>query len=381
MGKYIIVAPYFPPDRTVATVRMASFVKYILKNSDEVVLVTNKKDVPLTIVDSNLCYVFVDVDTEGSGLKVFNANSQSYLSSVAEVMKKNIVDGVIVSMGPFYTYQIASLAKSNNIKCIMDFRDPWVFDYRDAKSFFKIRNILGLLAKIPKERVCVKAATLVTTVTEGWLKTFQKLYPSMKNKFKLIENGYDDALLETIKFNDKSNHDISRSKLTLGVFGKLFYYTERYSELFLRAIKKMDIDGICIKQIGTREENTDSLLEKFELPKDIIRSTGFMNYIEGICELDESDVFLIIDGRKNAIGTKIYDYIYLGKPILYIGPKKAAISSIIGKLDNGVVCSSIEEIEEAVKSFMNGIQTTRITGKDYSRTRQNERMYELLKQM
>ena len=44
MGKYIIVSPSFPPDKTVATVRMSSFVQFILSHNEEVIIVTNKKD-------------------------------------------------------------------------------------------------------------------------------------------------------------------------------------------------------------------------------------------------------------------------------------------------------------------------------------------------
>ena len=378
MGKYIIVSPSFPPDKTVATVRMSSFVQFILSHNEEVIIVTNKKDECMPINHSMLTYVFVEGNTTGSGLEVFNSNSQMYLNAVANILKYATINGILVSMGPFYTYRIALLAKQYSVKCVMDFRDPWVFDYRDAKTFFNFRNLIGLIAKISKERQCVHAASIVITVTEGWINTFRKFYPNEKNKFYLVENGYDDVLLNSIELTNEQekNEEI----ITFGVFGKLFYYTEKYSGIFLDALSKCGAENFFIKQIGNREDRTDILLENYKIPKSKVFCTGFMNYVDGIRELNNSDVLLIIDGRKSAIGTKIYDYIYLGKPIVYVGPRNTAISSIVKKLDNGFVCSNIQEMERAFSSLKNGIPQKRKGNNDYSRTKQNERLYGLLKQ-
>ncbi len=342
MGKYIIVSPSFPPDKTVATVRMSSFVQFILSHNEEVIIVTNKKDECMPINHSMLTYVFVEGNTTGSGLEVFNSNSQMYLNAVANILKYATINGILVSMGPFYTYRIALLAKQYSVKCVMDFRDPWVFDYRDAKTFFNFRNLIGLIAKISKYLLYFQSASIVITVTEGWINTFRKFYPNEKNKFYLVENGYDDVLLNSIELTNEQekNEEI----ITFGVFGKLFYYTEKYSGIFLDALSKCGAENFFIKQIGNREDRTDILLENYKIPKSKVFCTG-------IRELNNSDVLLIIDGRKSAIGTKIYDYIYLGKPIVYVGPRNTAISSIVKKLDNGFVCSNIQEMERAFSSL------------------------------
>lgn len=94
-----------------------------------------------------------------------------------------------------------------------------------------------------------------------------------------------------------------------------------------------------------------------------------------------ADVLMIIDVRANAIGTKIYDYIFLGKPIVFVGPRKTQFADMVGKISGNYVCSTAEEVENA---FMDILATrvkktsTETNIKDYARSSQNERWWRLL---
>ena len=95
-------------------------------------------------------------------------------------------------------------------------------------------------------------------------------------------------------------------------------------------------------------------------------------------------VLMIIDVRANAIGTKIYDYIFLGKPIVFVGPRKTQFADMVGKISENYICSTTEEVEDAFTNILAGHvkkTSTETNIKDYARSSQNERWWKLLNEV
>ncbi len=372
----LIVSPIFPPDKSVGAVRMASLVRYLLK-TETVTVLTNKKEKDPSFDKASYC--FVELLEEGSYFKRFKENQKRYCEVLKSLCTKTKFDIVLVSGGPFYTFEIAKLAKELGIPCILDFRDPWFFDYRDFKSFFAPKRFISRMWELPMERKTVKLANKIVTVTPNWVSTFKKLYPTHKNKFCLIENGYDDELLKNIDLNVTKTQ---KSKFTLAVFGKMFYYTEKYSKIFLSGMYEFQND-VELVQIGNKESNADALLSECDISSEVLKATGFLNYDEGIRYLYRADAFVIIDVRKAAIGTKIYDYIYLNKPIIYVGPKNTVLAEMVSKFANGFVCSNSKEVSSAIKRIkFESISLLDVGDKSvaYARNEQNKKWKDLLKE-
>ena len=370
--RVLIVAPYFPPYKSVGALRMASLARYLLLHGIETDILTNTVDGEAEI---EATYHYVDIKNTGEKYYTrFKRNQMEYCEAFRKVCGNRHPDVVIVSGGPFYTFRIAQYAKESGLPCILDFRDPWIFEYRGAKSFFTVRNLISKFIELPWEREAVHAATCVVTVTDGWKKNFEKAYPFSKSKFMVIENGYDDALLQSISL-DAPRHS---KKITLAAFGKLFYYTQEYSKVFLNAYRKLQ-DRVDLMQIGQKETKSDELLTNCGISLDKLYATGFLNYQEGIKQLNQADAFLLIDSRRNAIGTKIYDYIYLNKPIIYVGPKRTVLAQIISRFENGFVCSSEQETEEALNNIKSGMRLDEhIDISKYSRSAQNQNWLEMI---
>ena len=98
--------------------------------------------------------------------------------------------------------------------------------------------------------------------------------------------------------------------------------------------------------------------------------------------LKSADMNLLIDIRKQAIGTKIYDYIYVNRPVLYCGTKPTYLSDLVSGFKGGYVCTDEEQVIKAVTGIINDRKKTftdEADTKTYSRTIQNRRMEELLK--
>lgn len=319
------------------------------------------------------CRVSTDKDAQLESLENQMA-AFKYCKEFRNICALHHPDITIVSGGPFYTFEIARCAKEIGIPCILDFRDPWLFEYRGARSFFTIKNLASKLIELPWERRTVHAASRVVTVTEGWKQQFVKAYPRSKEKFQVIENGYDDDLLLSVTLEAAPAHE----KLTLAAFGKLFYYSPAYSEVFLTAYTKHQ-EQIDLLQIGPEEPNARSTLSQYGADPARFQSSGFLDYREGIRRLNQADAFLLIDVRKDAIGTKIYDYIYLNKPIVYVGPKNAALARIVSQFENGFVCSSSTEVENALRKLKPGMcLDAHIDVSRYSRSAQNEKWLKVI---
>lgn len=377
--KILIVAPNFISNDSVASLRMKSLYNF-LKNAGHTVFVLTGFSESQHKREKNLYYVKT-IEGKGSSVYayyVFKQNSVYYEEKFKKIVKKDRPEIVLISGGPFYTFGIANLSKKYNIPCILDFRDPWVFDVRGIRDLISLKRLSTRLVQVPYERSAVNAASAVVTVTNGWKTKFQKYYPFCKNKFYLIENGYDDFLLNERYFRDRENKN---TNLVLGIFGKLFYYTPKYSKIFISAISELKND-LSILHIGTRESCAEKYLLEFGVDSSLICDTGFIPYADGMNQLSESDVLVIIDIRKDAMGTKIYDYIWMNKPILYIGPSNTELALFINRFENGFVCSNKKEIIQAVekiKSFKIKHLDMNIDTKKYARSCHNKEWERLLK--
>ena len=371
----LIVAPSIEPDKNVGAVRMSSLTRYLVDNNQDVFVLSNAKDEAVTI-DGIQGYKYVQVQDTKQHIRDFRYNKARYDEAFLSLTKERTVDIVIVSGGPFYTFHISTMAKKLGIPCILDFRDPWFLDIRANAKRKSLKYLCSKCFQYINEYVAVRDASRIVTVTKTWEDSFIKTYSLSDEKIKLIQNGYDDKLLSSVKFVDCKNEEFS-----LGVFGKLFYYTRKYSEVFLGAME--NLSDLKIRQIGNREKETDLLLRKHGISESFVQSTGFMDYQSGMMELNKSDAFLIIDERKGALGTKVYDYIYLNKPIIYVGPIDTDLARFISEFEYGYVCCSASKIYDALEDIKkNNIKVlTKQPISNYGRTEQNSKWLGLIKEI
>ena len=74
----LVVAPHFPPDKTVGAVRMASLVRYLVK-TEKVSVLTNKKDADFPI--EGIAYKCVELFTQGHSFARFKENQKRYCNA------------------------------------------------------------------------------------------------------------------------------------------------------------------------------------------------------------------------------------------------------------------------------------------------------------
>ncbi|WP_418430475.1 glycosyltransferase [Blautia sp.] len=378
MSNILLVAAAFPPDQGVGTLRISSLAAYMSKK-DNIFLVTNRKkgELPAYIKRAS----FVDICTESGSFKnnlnTFRVNQKKYQSAVEGMIKECHPDIVIISGGPFFTFACTKTAKKHGVPSILDFRDPWIFDIREG--WYSRSTMVERIVHLLDERTAVANATRVTTVTDGWVKLFKKFYPLQRSKFVKIENGYDDAIVESIKLDNP--HTKMEDTLVITGFGKMFYYSDKYSLIFLQGLKKYLDAGkkANLLQVGSRESQADSLLNKANVAQDVLQTTGFVDYKVGVQKIAESDVCLIIDSRNHALGTKLYDYIFINRPILFVGPKNSDLSKMVLQFKNGFACTTGEEVFNALQTLKkNDFLSEKPSREQFKRERQNKLWRDLI---
>lgn len=382
--KILIVSPFFPPEKTVAVIRISSLVRELLKQGHELTIIRNEYDQDELHLS--------DDDIEFNKLKQYKVNvdpsvrffeaSKRYKNVFKKVLDKEKFDLVLITAGPFYTIPLVKIAKTEyNTKCIIDYRDLWVFDIRNIKDFFKPLNIVKKIVYFPIEKANINHANLVVTVTEEWKQILKKVY--RKNKFEVVANGYDDEQLNRVKsLKDNPYPD----KFVITVFGKLAYYSVDYGVKFFKALKALseNYPDLLVLHVGLPEKETEKAIEVSGFDKQKYKNTGFIQYTEGIQLLKKSKVNVIIDVRKGAMGTKFYDYIYVNKPIIYFGKKNTQLDNMVKKFENGFSCydeADLIKVVTKIKEYHISSLTISSQLENYSRSQQNKKYIKLMEKI
>lgn len=382
--KVMIISPFYPPFSSVAVVRMASLSRYLIEKGCEVTVLRNNisqldKNSKKSIVPMGVEIVDVNVLNKGRYFRSFKKGIISYRDTINRILSKNKYDVVIISVGPFFTLSLCKLIKKKyNTKCILDFRDLWIVETHNGKDLLNLKKLLSKFVFYPIERTAVKYADKVITVTEGWKNSMKKFYPRYSDKMDLVFNGYDDDLLGNI-----NNYQYNDNMVLLGVFGKLSYYSSNYSQILFKTVKnlKNKYKDLKIMQVGIHESETEVIMEGIEFNTSDFYCTGFLDYVNGIKKMQTARICILVDIRKAGLGTKIYDYIYLNKPIIYIGVKGTDLANLVSSLENGFVCDTVEELTKKIKYLLDENITylsRNNVNKEYARSTQNSRYYSLI---
>lgn len=389
--KIIIVSPAYAPYAGVGSMRMMSLSKYLLDKGHKVVVFRNSphlwpKDTLKSIPPEGMD--IVDVEASGS----FEQCVEHYYKKLDEYYERNEVDIALYSCNPYYTIVAATKIKQNRgTEFVIDFRDLWIKDEALTRSIPRI--IKKFLVRLPYrkyERLCVREASAVITVSPRDCECLKNQYPSDSKKIQVIYNGYDEARLsvgldeDNIKATDNIVDQISES-YSIGVFGKFGYYDYKYVCELLKAVKSLNTRGYNVKivHVGELDKNSRVAMEKNDFPLEKYIGTGYMDYTAGMKILAKVDMNCLIVHYKRGLGTKLFDYIYLNKPVVYFAQKDSAIADVLKQADNSFLCSNSVDAAASIESIIkNQIKKLEMKNrKNFSRVTQNEKYESILNKL
>jgi|GEM_PF-367817 len=266
----------------------------------------------------------------------------------SDFLKKNPDISLLITTGaPYVLFKFAYLLKKKHkISWIADYRDDW----NTSEFSFKLNRTNFLLQKIEarSERKWVGSAVFHTAVSPY---SVEKNSKYLNKKGFTIHNGYMPE-----DFYSKEKTD-SYNKFTISFIGTL--YPTQNIELFLNAFKEF---------INQNLEKNDILLLFPGLAYDIGESKRVMDCLKGyekfylitervpkseIIQIElKTDAFLYCaHDVKGVIGSKIYEYVGLGKPVIFCPSDKDTIEDIFKKSGVGYICNFEVEVLKSLKEL------------------------------
>lgn len=343
MKRMLIIAYFFEPFKGVGTKRVSYWAQNIKEISSgriicDVLTAIDPKDTKFNGIN-NLYYVpnthkktFLGLAIKDEGL-----SWAIDIEKFCESNKISAYDYVLISGGPFMHFSISSYFKRKyNSRVILDFRDPFARNPR-----FK-NNILKNIIKIYFENKYINNCDKYITVN----KYCKELVGNEENKKKayVIDNGYDENIINRIRGNNKNNN----GKLNLIYTGTI--YPDFNISYFLKVINDVEIKG----EVNFNYSGSNNCIENSEN----IINYGQLEYFESLELMNNNEVGIIFTGGKEFESTtKIFEYIGCDKLILIITDgdvRTGNLNEITKDLEGVFWCRNrIEDIKNSIKYLIN----------------------------
>ena len=366
MKKVLFISYYFPPEKTVAAQRVSYWAKNIKEHADvEVDVITSSEQ---CIEESSRIDNIFHVANSRTGLLgcLFKSDlGATWFYDLRKYFSKNKkkYDVVVITGNPFLHFFIAKiLKKTMGCKIVLDFRDPFAKNERNASTALSVklkRKILVLF-----EYLFCESADKIIVMNEGCKKL---LCSRQQDIIEIIDNGYDEKSLHNAT---KKTIGCNNSKKTIVYLGS--FAVDRNIDNLLTSNKALGF-AFDILHIG---KPLESLNEETG-----VNCTGLVSYSDAIGYAKGADIGLILaSGKYFESTTKVFDYIGLKMPILIITNGKIKTGNLFELLKDYPLVYWAENNIPSIKGALTEIDRSSIeNGTDKFVTEQHSRSEGLLK--
>jgi len=262
------------------------------------------------------------------------------------LLEKEKVDA-IVSIGPPHTTHLIGkkLTSKFSLPHIPVFIDPWVdiSYYRNFK-----RNSITLSIDNRLEKSVLKNAEAVVFVTETMKEDYEKKYPFIIEKSKVLYWGYSE---DYFRMDDgKWKTEEGKEEVILHA-GNIFDYQN--PKQFWKTLKDEIDKGRKLKLvfIGTvspkiKHSITNAGLGFFTEYK------GFLPYDEVIKEMLNASYLLVCATEPRHVPGKLFEYLRTGKPIIAFGDGNEEVKKILADANAGMMFDYNESGEEFFRKHL-----------------------------
>lgn len=343
--KILLLSPCFAPDTAVGALRMSSLARYLLAHGDQVTVLREIKSGK--VENGHRCFgaEYIEVDVTNHS---YEQNIAAFSAAAEQLCQREIFDCCIASFGPYYTIQAAErIAREYCIPLIVDYRDLWLYNPRPALSLkaFIAKHVFRVTRR-GLERELLKSCSAFVSVTPKSIELMTSHYSFLKGKSVCIYNGHE---LSAERISGPSEHD----DIVICFLGKFSYYSAEYAEEILSGISKLSHSGVPVRIIHVGEpENVGEMLKKYELDNKYTEC-GYKPYDEAIQIASQADIFAEVNCSKYELGTKVFDYIAMNRPLIVAAPPDSELEYLLKDAENAYVCQQREQIYSALKTIVN----------------------------
>jgi glycosyltransferase involved in cell wall biosynthesis len=181
--------------------------------------------------------------------------------------------------------------------------------------------------------------------TERMRDRYASRYPTLADRFTVIPNGYDLADLASARVAEAAEAQADDGRFHLVYAGSLYGAVELDLLLdgvdLLRRRRPELGDRLRVELIGwLNADNQDLARRRLPSLEPIVRHVDFMPRNEALARVARADAGLLLmadaPGRDQVVGSKLYEYIGLDKPVLAVTPPSEARRTLEG-LDWGIL--------------------------------------------
>jgi glycosyltransferase involved in cell wall biosynthesis len=230
--------------------------------------------------------------------------------------------------GPSNAFVTYKLSKKFNIPYVIDFRDGWTDDpYTTFPSYFHRQYHSHY------ERKILLSAERIIVYGEALKNIFERRYPTLENKVKVITNGFDPE-----DFTDLKPVSKSKDKVRI-VYSGAVYVDRRETYInFIKAVASFSDDfrnKFEIIFVGDKLKWATDLVISNRL-ENVISFTGYLSHKEALNYLASADASLMFlkIGDKVALTGKIFEYLGLELPVIACVEREGTCAKLLKSIDH-----------------------------------------------
>lgn len=339
-----MAAYYFPPFADVSGVRVTKFSKYLPQNGWLPTVLTVD---PRYYGDK----VLTEIPEEAKGMDVrripflplpgarvlVKLYFPLYVCWQA-LRERRRISVVYLCGSPFHPFaSTAFITGLLRIPTVLDFRDFWsLYDGYDSHSSDErtpsIRFRAERLVKHFIEWIGIKYARRVVFASRVLKEEYAGAFPRFAHKFETVNNGYDPEDFQAVTLRR-----ISETSRTLILTGKFLKYIPEGASAFFNVLREFpDVTFLYVG--GEHEEVAAAAAQQGVEPQ--VTTLPFLPYRDVIELIAGADYGLVAHGVLYGMGTKIFDYMALGKPSLCLVPAGSIISSEFRSTPGILICET-----------------------------------------
>ena len=133
------------------------------------------------------------------------------------------------------------------------------------------------------------------------------------------------------------------NQIQIFVLGKLISYTLEGAKFFFLAVSRLIQKGypIIIVHAGM-EQNIYEVMRSVGFPSNHYLGLGQLSYEQALMAATDADICSVIINSEEGLSTKVFDYIYLDRPIVAYAPKNSELEEVLLPAENAFICQETE---------------------------------------
>lgn len=377
----LIVSTYFSPSVNIASFRIDAFARYFSRAGHAVsVIALGPRDETVRrdgytvhyLEDHFGNYSFRDPKEGLRGIaRSLSLTLQSRLmldsramwrlracAKARELLDRELVDVLLTTYGPLAPHMIALRLRKKGYKF------HWVADMRDEISDHPHHSLHVARRLRRVERVILREADLVTTVSRPLIDQFRRLCGH--DRFLEVKNGYDYEEMRDASF---------QPRFTLGYVGR-FYWESRPDNLF-EVLVEMKRRGEIPADFRFRIVGNHLPLVVPEAIRDNVEQEAEVPHDEALAILRQLDVLVMIHltGRRGVYTGKVFDYLASNKPILALFDPRDVVADLLAETRAGFVADNDdrEGIRRKILECLRLWRDREVLPRDWEKIRQYRR--------